>query len=284
MEALEWLSDAECRVGSVTIQCMIGDYSLLSTADRFVLLKDRSSLEQYASALEGIFPRNLLEFGIFQGGSAVLYTLWFGLEKFVGVDICKPVEPLEQFRQQHAAGDRIRTHYGTSQTDADRVRAIAVQEFNGEPIDLIIDDASHLYRFTRRTFEIAFPLLRPGGIYVIEDWGWAHWEGSKHFEGETALSMLIMELTMLCASRPDLISEIRLFPAFAFIRKAERAPPMAELDLSAAINRRGIHLSGEQDLNLGGIGGLIADRIKNKVQRKLERRKRRRLARAKRRN
>src|SRR4029077_11377083 len=41
--------------------------------------------------------------------------------------------------------------------------------FNGS-IDVVIDDASHLYGPTRRSFEILFPLLKPGGAYIIEDW------------------------------------------------------------------------------------------------------------------
>ena len=36
------------------------------------------------------------------------------------------------------------------------------QEFAGEPIDLVIDDASHYYEHSRRSFEIVFPRLREG--------------------------------------------------------------------------------------------------------------------------
>ena len=35
----------------------------------------------------------------------------------------------------------------------------------------MIDDASHLLDPTRSSFDVLFPLLRPGGVYVIEDWG-----------------------------------------------------------------------------------------------------------------
>jgi hypothetical protein len=36
--------------------------------------------------------------------------------------------------------------------------------------DLIVDDASHLGHLTRRTWELLWPLVKPGGWYVIEDW------------------------------------------------------------------------------------------------------------------
>lgn len=47
------------------------------------------------------------------------------------------------------------------------------------PVDVIIDDASHLNPLTLKTFEICFPLLAPGGLYVIEDVHSSYW----HEEG-----------------------------------------------------------------------------------------------------
>ena len=41
----------------------------------------------------------------------------------------------------------------------------------------MIDDASHMYEHTKVSFETLFPLLRPGGQYIIEDWSWACWSG-----------------------------------------------------------------------------------------------------------
>ena len=36
--------------------------------------------------------------------------------------------------------------------------------------DLIVDDASHIGSLTGRTFDMLWPLVAPGGYYVIEDW------------------------------------------------------------------------------------------------------------------
>jgi hypothetical protein len=35
--------------------------------------------------------------------------------------------------------------------------------------NIIIDDASHINKLTIQSFMILFPLLAPGGIYVVED-------------------------------------------------------------------------------------------------------------------
>lgn len=234
MKALEWRSESEFAVDGVQFQCAVGDYTGKTTRERFMLLKDRGSLENYATVLSADPPKTILEFGIFQGGSPALFSLWFGTKKFVGVDICDPVPVFDEFCRTHEAGRNIRTYYGVSQTDRQRIEQIVRTEFDQDPLDLIIDDASHQYSLTRRTFEIAFPLLRPGGTYVIEDWGWAHWSNydiDDAYAGRTALSMLLMELLMLCASRPDLISDIRVFPAFAFIRKAREAPTLTDFSL-----------------------------------------------------
>jgi len=36
--------------------------------------------------------------------------------------------------------------------------------------DLIVDDASHIGHLTAATFALLWPLIRPGGFYVVEDW------------------------------------------------------------------------------------------------------------------
>jgi hypothetical protein len=87
----------------------------------------------------------------------------------------------------------------------------------------------------------------------------------------TPLSKLIMELTMLCASRGDLISEMRVFPAFTFIRKAANAPVMNNFLLDGAYLKRNIEISSIANLNLGGIARLVGARIVHRAHRRLER-------------
>jgi hypothetical protein len=43
-------------------------------------------------------------------------------------------------------------------------------EILGGSFDLIIDDASHNGTLTRRSFGLLWPMVNPGGYYVVEDW------------------------------------------------------------------------------------------------------------------
>jgi len=279
MNQLAWQSDREFSVDGIKFFCAFDDFSLKTTRERLVILKSRDVLQNYVEVFSAAEPRNMLEFGIFQGGSPALFSLWFELEKFVGIDVCPPIKEFDDFCSTHAIGKRIRSYYGVSQTDERRINEIMRVEFGETPLDVVIDDASHLYGATRRAFEIAFPYLRPGGTYVIEDWGWAHWPGSRIFMGKTPLSMLIMELVMLCASRSDIISEVRIFPSFAFIKKAPHAPGLLEFKLDALYTKRGIELVGAEHANLDGVAKLLirgfSDRMTNRLNRLRQRKTKR---------
>jgi hypothetical protein len=95
-------------------------------------------------------------------------------------------------------------------------------------LDFVIDDASHTYEHTRRSFEILFPLLRPGGLYLIEDWAWAHspaYQGEKApFAGRPALTNLLFEQIALLGSS-SMIAEIVVRKPLYIVRKAANAKP-----------------------------------------------------------
>lgn len=60
------------------------------------------------------------------------------------------------------------------------VKLKSIVKIIGNP-DIIIDDASHIQSNTIKSFEILFPLLKPGGLYCIEDSVtsyWPDWGGS----------------------------------------------------------------------------------------------------------
>ena len=144
MNELEWHGEKEFSVGGVRFLCELNDDSLKTNDERFILLKDRGSLETYAEVFSSTQPKTVLEFGIFQGGSPTLFSLWWDLDKFVGVDLCPPVQGFDEFCRRHPVGQRIRSHYGVSQTDKTRIDRIVRDEFGDNPLDVVIDDASHL--------------------------------------------------------------------------------------------------------------------------------------------
>src|SRR6266545_2852743 len=84
----------------------------------------------------------------------------------------------------------------------------------------------HAYEDTKASFEFLFPLLQPGGIYLIEDWSWAHHPNYQSpdapFSNRHALSNLLFEQIMLLGST-SVISEIRVWRFLYLIRKAKSA-------------------------------------------------------------
>jgi hypothetical protein len=197
-----------------------------------VLLKGWPFVRDELEAIGDRRVRRMLEFGIFQGGSAVLWPMLLPLEGYVGIDR----SPRSFTVPSRVAADprwaAVELHWQTSQDDREAVRRIVAQSFDG-PLDLALDDASHRYGPTKASFEVVFPRLRTGGAYVIEDWGWAHrpdWQAADHPSANLpALTNLIWELVALCSSRPDIIPDIRVRPGFVLVA---RGPAVLRDDLS----------------------------------------------------
>lgn len=78
---------------------------------------------------------------------------------------------------------------------------------------------------------------------------------------------------MVCTSRRDVISELRVFPSFALIRKAREAPAMSTFNLASYYTKRDIELAGTENLNLDGVARLLGRRIAATVKRRLRRKR-----------
>jgi hypothetical protein len=145
----------------------------------FLLDKPIRLLHQYMNMWQQrseMLINNVLELGIYRGGSI---AFWFELlqpEKYVALDLAawRHTEYFNKYIASRKLEKRIKTFWKIDQSDREALRAIVATEFNGLP-DLIIDDASHLYSETKVSFETLFPQLRPGGLYIIEDWSWGCW-------------------------------------------------------------------------------------------------------------
>jgi cephalosporin hydroxylase len=229
VRSIEWRNTEDFRLDGISYKNALGKWNLKTDDKAVVALKAPDFLEKYAQLLDREKVENIIELGVFQGGSALLLASIFRPQKLVGVDICAPVPALDKILSEHPIGRSISIHYNTSQNDEVRLNEIFSREFGTAPIDLIVDDASHLYFETRASFEICFPRLRPGGYYVIEDWGWAHWPGefqttSRFVHQRRPMSQLIMELVMSCANYGQAIESIQIFPAIVFIKKGWATP------------------------------------------------------------
>ncbi|MDQ6652302.1 MAG: hypothetical protein M3Y84_06125 [Acidobacteriota bacterium] len=116
------------------------------------------------------------------------------------------------------------------QQDTDLVDLIA-RETAPEGFDVIIDDCSHIGELTRISFWHLFQNhLKPGGLYVIEDWSASYWD--SWFDG-SAFSY-----------RPNLRFSPTLFRIRSMIAHAQRSAPELNKALRRAkrlINMRQFH-------------------------------------------
>ncbi len=142
-----------------------------SRPERFCIAKPTDLIEMYEAYLPEWQPRRIFELGIAEGGSAVYMVLRAKPDKLVTIDLeTERLEALDEFIASRSLGDVLKPYYGVDQTDRTALTKIVEDEFGDELLDLVIDDASHVYAPTVCSFEILFPRVRPGGWYLIEDW------------------------------------------------------------------------------------------------------------------
>jgi cephalosporin hydroxylase len=102
---------------------------------------------------------NLFEIGIQNGGSLEVWAAYFrNARNILGCDINPKCEQLRY--------DDPRINIIVR--DANLAQTINQVQTYG-PFDVIIDDGSHLSDDIRNSFLSYFPMLKPGGIYVVED-------------------------------------------------------------------------------------------------------------------
>ena len=108
-------------------------------------------------------PIRLLEIGI--GGYQIPCTGGESLRMWAEYFPHAVITGIDCYDKSHVDYDRIRTFKGLQQ-DKDFLKKVS--EKTG-PFDVVIDDGSHIQPWTIVSFNVLFPLLKPGGLYVIED-------------------------------------------------------------------------------------------------------------------
>jgi predicted O-methyltransferase YrrM len=240
---LTWHTDDRFAVDGIEFVCFHGQ----STSGPFLIQKPRRLVEATVDLIHTSQAGRIVELGIASGGSTALLGLTHP-HKLVAIEKDEtPVDALTDLVASRSLS--VRPYFGVDQGDRERLAAIVAEEFGATPLDLVIDDASHRLAETRASFETLFPRLRPGGIYVIEDWNWqlrftyglAHPpptprteppEGAKRWSEywrqnarPTPLETLALELVLVRACSNQVVTELRIDESWVVVT---RGP--AELD------------------------------------------------------
>lgn len=164
-----WLSDDRCVVGETTFQLLPqeifdgGSVKISTEGADLLLFKDRPMVERYAELIEELRPQNIVELGILEGGGTGLLLELAQPSHLVAIDRNPPTRPKLQRQVSRRGFDRVlHIHDDVDRADRTRLAEIVSEAFDDEPLDLVIDDCSHLYPATRASFNELFPRVRPG--------------------------------------------------------------------------------------------------------------------------
>jgi cephalosporin hydroxylase len=103
---------------------------------------------------------NILELGVREGYSLKMWNEYFTKSIIWGIDNNTENKCPDSFNEP-----RVKFFIG-DQTDE---KFLSKLNDNSGGFDIIIDDASHISPYTIKSFQILYPLLNFGGLYIIED-------------------------------------------------------------------------------------------------------------------
>jgi hypothetical protein len=213
--------------------------------DCFRFYKNRQLVEQFDRfwSATGFRPRRMLEIGLWDGGSAAFWFEHLQPERLVAIDL-QDREDSPYFRRYVTANgleERVLTRWRTDQADRAALREIVARDLGGE-LDLVIDDGSHLDVPTRASFEALFPLLPPGGLYIVEDWAWEHWpefqDPGHVWAGEESLAAFVGDLAAAAGSSRTLFRSLAVYEGFLVVERGESDEIRDGFRLADHIRRR----------------------------------------------
>ena len=258
---LEWKDDSRLIVSGTEFALApteMPDREMLRQAGALLLRKSRWMVERYESLRAQIDPDNVFELGIYEGGSTALLALLLQPRRLAAIDIKPRRTPdLDAFIARHDLSDSLHPYHEVDQADRTRLVEILDEEFGSEPLDLVIDDASHLLRETTASFNVVFPRLRPGGLFVLEDWSCQLEReraladvlrtdeaaraslqerlasGEVRAPSEAPLSRLVLELVLTAAYDDSIVAEITsLRRGWVVVRKGDAMLDPDQFDIA----------------------------------------------------
>ena len=208
---IKWNSENSLTIDDVNFE-LTQNKDLSGKNLDFKILKPKSKIEKYIELGRGFSPKTIFELGFGLGGSTVFFDKLFEPGRISAIDIStSKIHQLEDYLLQHSKF--MNFHYGVKQSDISKLGKIIEKDFLNSPIDLVIDDASHWYNPTKKSFGYLFPLLSGGGKYIIETWAWSFKKAQQSKEHswykKNSLVNLVFECITELASN-SLISNIEI--------------------------------------------------------------------------
>lgn len=152
--------------------------SLVSIAKRLCLSTAPAlKTEQFYAIYDRYFaefcdrPIRMLELGVHTGESLKVWATYFPQGTIIGLDLEEKADFSDYSNIIFEQGN---------QTDIELLKQIA-----HSGLDIILDDCSHIGVNTAISYETLFPYLKPGGLYIIEDWATGYmndWPDGKYPE------------------------------------------------------------------------------------------------------
>lgn len=222
-----WTSDTTFELEGTSYLCSPTgiDIAPRAAVDRFCLAKVRRSVEQYVELLDQLRPEVIVELGILEGASTALFADLCRPRRLVTIDN-RPTNPkLAAFIERRGYEGVISAHGEIDQADRATVASILELELGPEPVDLVVDDASHRFEPTLGTFNLLFPRLRTGGVYVIEDWATGlKADGPVPMGPELRpLVDIVTEILRAKGRRPRLIGDVRVRSGWVEVERGDEA-------------------------------------------------------------
>ncbi len=220
-----------------------------STPSFFPVEMPAEAIEGFPSLCDVLRFKRVLQVAGRDLGSVALTALVGAPAQMVAVvntDVAP--ESLVEFSRYRGIEDRLRVHRAEP-ADSDQLTRLVAEEFGPDGLEVVIDHLSEDRDTGVRLFETLFPLIVPGGSYVIERWSWEHFvlesmlAGADATDGPTieeqraeavqrvratkgeVLEAILPDLVEAASSRPEFVAGVTTSRYWLEVR---RGPATAE--------------------------------------------------------
>lgn len=151
-----------------TVAEIFRSYGVLDEHGRHVNGTDKETNHHYGDTYQRLLEcrfdgldkvKLMMEVGVADGSSLLAWRDIFPNALCVGLDI----HHSDKASDPH--DPRLEFHLGDQRSRADCERSAAGRQF-----DLIVEDATHCLANTMLTLFWLWPFVKPGGLYVVEEW------------------------------------------------------------------------------------------------------------------